>query len=102
VSEASAELVSAAIVAWTGHGDHARPQRDESLVVAQFGAEQAVALMPYVSALEHDFFASTAHQTAAGLIEMTNQAAGEFRQRHPEVSNEAVDALAWCYSFDWK
>ena len=96
----NAELVSAAIVAWTGHGDHDRPQRDESLVVAQFGADRAVDLMRQVSGLEADFFSSTAHQTTADLVERTSQAAREFRERHPEVSDEALNALAWCYSYD--
>jgi hypothetical protein len=67
---------------------------------ARFGAERAVDLMPHVFAIREDFSSSSAHQTAGGLVEMTNQAAGEFRERHPEISDKAVNALAWCYSYD--
>jgi hypothetical protein len=102
MSGPSAETISAAIVAWTGHGQHNHPQRDEALVVEKFGDEAALDLMPQLTALDEDFFTSRPHETAASLVEMMNHAASEFRERHPEISTEAVDALAWCYSYDWK
>jgi hypothetical protein len=33
---------------------------------------------------------------------MADLAASEFRGRHPEISDDAVEALAWYYSWDWK
>jgi hypothetical protein len=33
---------------------------------------------------------------------MGDRAAAEFRVRHAELSDEAVAALAWCYSYDFK
>jgi hypothetical protein len=101
VTEPSAESISAAIVAWTGYGQFAWPQRDESRVVAKFG-NNAVGLMPHVMALDEDFYSSTANHTVSDLNAMAQQAASEFRERHPEVSSEAIAALAWCYSFDFK
>jgi hypothetical protein len=58
--------------------------------------------MPIVRALEEDFCSSTANQVVSGLVEMADLAASEFRGRHPEISDDAVEALAWCYSWDWK
>ena len=101
MTEPSAESISAAIVAWTGYGQSAWPQRDESRVVAKFG-NNAVVLMPHVMALDEDFSSSTARHTVSDLNAMAQQAASEFRERHPEVSSEASAALAWCYSFDFK
>ena len=55
-----------------------------------------------MDALEEDFYTSTAYQTVPGRAEMAAQAASEFRERHPEISSDAIEAFAWCYSFDWK
>jgi hypothetical protein len=30
------------------------------------------------------------------------KAAATFRAAHPEVSDDAVRALTWCYTWDWK
>lgn len=36
------------------------------------------------------------------LVEMGQRAAEAFRQRYPEVSDTAIQALTWCYTFDYK
>ena len=102
VVDPSAETLSEAIVAWTGYGVTSYPMRGERRVVEQFGVEAAVELVPLIVALEKDFYRSTAHRTVPGLAEMVAQAASEFRQRHPDLSDDAVKAFAWCYSWDWK
>ena len=45
---------------------------------------------------------ATFNASDADLSEAGMQAASEFRALRPEVSDEAVDALAWCYTYDWK
>ena len=102
MAEPSAETLSKAIVVWTGRGVTNYPQRDENRVVERFGVDAAVDLVPLINALEEDFYTSTAYQAVPGLAEMADQAASEFRERHPEISNDAVEAFAWCYSWDWK
>ncbi len=97
-----ASLVSEALVVWTGWRDLAWPSRDEDRVVRQFGRAEAELLMPQVRAWADDFYASDAHIHAPTLVEMGDRAEAEFRLRHPEASDEAVRALAWCYTFDFK
>ena len=29
-------------------------------------------------------------------------AAARFRENHPDLSEKAIQALAWCYTFDYK
>jgi hypothetical protein len=29
-------------------------------------------------------------------------AADEFRKKHPDISEEAIDALAWSYAWDYR
>jgi hypothetical protein len=33
---------------------------------------------------------------------MGDVASREFRALHPEVSDQAIEAFAWCYTFDCK
>jgi hypothetical protein len=33
---------------------------------------------------------------------MARQASAEFAAKHPDISAEAVKALAWCYTFDYR
>jgi hypothetical protein len=58
--------------------------------------------MPLVLAWELDFYDSDAHTSATDLAAMGDEAADRFRARHPEATQDAVDALAWSYTFDDK
>lgn len=95
-------LVSRAIVVWTGFGETHQPARSEQRLVEAFGRDLAAELLPDLSALEVDFYASDASNTVAGMAAMANRAADDFRKRHPDIDDVAVAALAWCYAFDWK
>lgn len=90
------------MVVRTGYGSTSSPSRDEQRLVGHFGSEGAADLLPQVRALEDDFYASDAHQTAPDLVSMGEAAANRFRELHPEIPEEAVQALAWCYTFDYK
>ncbi|MGB8859027.1 MAG: hypothetical protein WCC60_07225 [Ilumatobacteraceae bacterium] len=101
----TSDEVSRAIVVWTGYDpgvELGKPDRDEARLVEAFGETAILDLLPIVNGLQQDFYTSTAYNTVAGSREMAEQAANEFRGRHPELSGDAVAALAWCYSFDWK
>jgi hypothetical protein len=92
------ELISEAIVIWTGDGRTAWPARDERLLVEHFG-DAAVDLLPRVKELARGFDESDAIHWIGDLSEATDQAESEFRSNHPELSKEAVEALAWRYSY---
>ncbi len=97
-----AEVVSAAIVAWTGRRVSIHPSRDQGRVVEALGQERALTVLPVVFELEREFYESKARHTAADLVAMGAVAASQFRLAHPEISVEAVEALTWCYTFDYK
>ncbi len=96
------ETVSEAILVWSGYGLTAWPRRDELTVVERFGEDDALDLIPAVLRLVDEFYESDAHQRVGNLAEMGNVASDRFRSIHPEISSAAVDALAWCYTFDYK
>lgn len=96
------EDLSGAIVLWSGFGVSSAPSRNEFAVVATFGEDTALDLLPRVKECEDSFYLSGARFSAPDLISMGEQAAAEFRGIHPEISQEAVRALTWCYTYDYK
>jgi hypothetical protein len=96
-----ASLLTKSVVAWTGWGRAAWPLRDVSAVADQLGDDLAAKLIPLVHRLEAEFNASEAWRLG-DLGQVGDVASEEFRTRHPELGEEAVKALAWCYTYDWK
>ena len=96
------DLVSEAIVLWLGFRIVPWPKRDESRVSERFGAEVANDLLPAVRELEDEFYESDARHKAADVEVMGEQASAEFRAAYPNLSDDAVAALAWAYTFDFK
>jgi hypothetical protein len=95
-------MLTRAIVLWTGWESASWPQRDDDKLVAEYGKEVGLDLVRAVRRLKDDFYRSDARFTAADLIQMGDQAAAEFRARHPELGEDAVRALEWCYTFDYR
>lgn len=93
--------VSEAVVIWTGHGSARSPVRSESKVEERFG-ELALDLMPLVRALDDDCYESDARHVAVDEVDMARRVKADFQDLHPEVSEAAAAALAWCYTYDFK
>ena len=96
------QRLSEAIVTWTGRGAFASPRRDDALLVQRFGSGEAMSLIPKVHAMAREFYLSKANQVANDLAEMAYMASEEFKNRYPDISEDAASALAWCYTFDYK
>jgi hypothetical protein len=94
--------LSTALISWTGWGLTAWPQRDEQRLASQLGADAAAELLPQLRRLEDDFYASNARYIAPDLAAMGRTAADDFRRLHPEISDDAIEALTWCYTYDYK
>ena len=97
-----ASVVVEAVRVWTGWGRDIAPCRDDSLLGAHFGAELAAKLLRIVKSLEDEFYSSNARLIAIDPQEMEKISAEQFRKKHPDVAEDIVKALAWCYTFDFK
>lgn len=95
-------LLSRAIVVWTGWGRASSPRREDAAVIREFGESESTEILAAIRQLEGDFYESTAALTIPDLVAATDTAAQEFRDQHPGLSEDAVQALAWCYSYDFK
>ena len=94
--------ISSAIVVWTGWGKSSRPQRDEQRLVQAFGGRRTGKLIENLRKLEEEFYSSNARFVAKDLAEMGRLAMQQFRSKHPELAEDAIQALAWCYTYDFK
>jgi hypothetical protein len=102
VTGVSSEQISDAIVVWSGRGKKGWPLQDDNLVVHEFGNDTAAVLLPIIHRLRDDFYSSDAKDTVADLGLAGRTAAAEFRARHPEITGDAVGALMWCFTYDYK
>jgi hypothetical protein len=102
MNKATLITLTDAMLAWTGWKTEVSPLRDDKLFTDRFGHEQATKWLPVLHALEDDFYASDACYTAANLQEMVMISTRHFCEKHPEVEELVVQALAWCYTFDYK
>ena len=92
------QLIEAARI-WTGDDQDSWPGRHDDRLVTRFGAEAASKLLPILEVLKADFYSSDARFVAKDLVEMTEIATLQFKEKHPEIPGEVADLLAWCYSF---
>lgn len=78
------------------------PLRDDSILVSRFGTRTAAKILSRIKSLEDDFYLSDARLIAPNLEEMERMSAEQFREKHPQIPEDIVKALAWCYTFDFK
>ena len=102
VSKWNSPVFNEAFLTWTAYGKDIMPRRDDASVVSRFGAQAASELLPAIRSLVDEFYLSDAKHTAADLVEMGEMATKEFKTKHPEVADELLKALAWCYTFDFR
>lgn len=97
----AAGRVSEALVIWVAP----IPSDDydgKAALTKRFGGSGAAELEPALQALEDEFFESDARHVAADLQDMHRRAFADFKRKHPEISDEAVHALAASYTFTYK
>jgi hypothetical protein len=102
VTGVSSRQISEAIVVWSGRGQSSWPREDDDLVVREFGNDSAAVLLPAIHRLRDDFYSSDAKDTVADLGLAGRTAAAEFGSRHREITGDAVGALTWCFTYDYK
>ncbi|HEY7640443.1 MAG TPA: hypothetical protein VH814_12010 [Steroidobacteraceae bacterium] len=94
--------MSDAILVWKGSGTDYWPLLDDRRIISRYGQEAAIDLLPKLRALKEEFYTSDAWKRAKDLREMQELSAAEFRLRHPELTDEAINAFALCYTYDYK
>lgn len=94
--------VSEAIVAYLGWGRSPFPLADKEAILSSTPCGEGEAVADEVAALVVDFMSHEPDWGNASLVEAADNAKEEFRIAHPEVSQEALDALVWKFTYEWR
>jgi hypothetical protein len=92
--------LSAAIIAFLGKGESSLPRADDDAISAS--PADRPALVADVRAVVAECLAIDPDWSTHTLAEGGRVARSAMAQRHPELSSEALDALAWAYTYNWR
>jgi hypothetical protein len=70
--------------------------------MASVGPDRLAELMPVIREISRAFYTSDARFSARDVSEMYLSIVEEFRTKYPLLPRTAVEAPAWCYTFDYK
>jgi len=96
------EWQSEALILYLGKGITPYPQRDPQRLVDRYGSLEAADLVSYCEQVLEELYDSKPDWTTEDLSKATDRAVRAVSQRHPELSDEAINSLKWSSSWDWK
>src|SRR4051794_2923625 len=96
------EVRSRAVTVYLSVGRSPTPHGDPEYLAEVFG-DEAKTLLPDVKGLIDEIWSIEVDWTTHTLVSATEMAAAEMRARHPDLSDEAIEALGWFFSYcHWK
>jgi hypothetical protein len=78
------------------------PRPDDLRVISRFGEEAVLDILPLARRMFDDFYATDAIHRVTDNDEMLEVVAADFGGLHPDISADAVDALKWSMSWDYR
>lgn len=94
--------LSEAVVLYLRFDDAPMPRHDHERLLAQFGPDKGQEIGQRVETLMDELGRVKIDWSAHSLDSGTDAARAEMKAKHPELSERALDALAWKFSYDWK
>ena len=98
----TANDVSTAVTMYLGYGSSAFPLTDYARLVSNFGDARAVELKSQIKSLLQELDSSPIDWSSHSLQSAGDLVRSSTRARHPELTDEAVQALVWKFTFDWR
>ncbi|MEO8887785.1 MAG: hypothetical protein ABI429_00570 [Jatrophihabitantaceae bacterium] len=96
----AAEL-SRAVVVYVGRGYHASPHPSRDRVVETFG-DLGPQLAAAAASIVDEADATTVDWSDQTLQQVGKYVRGAIASRHPELTDEALDAIYWKWTYDWR
>lgn len=87
-------LVNEAIVVWSGFGELATPSRDELRLRRHLGRRCTPRLIATLWKAEDEFY----RRASSSSVDAARRS---LQEAHPAITDQSLDALAWCYQDDW-
>lgn len=94
--------LSKAIVLFIGFGEAIAPHHDSARLVREFGAAEAAILEPKVRAILDELARIQVDWSKQTLLSAEQEVLAKMRARHPDLSEEALRALGWDFTFSWR
>lgn len=94
-------LKSKAVILYLSVGRSSYPKKDPEALDREFGPEGA-ALRRYVKELLAEMYAIPIDWQAHSYQSGIDAVKAEMHVRHPELSEDAIQALRWDLSYQWK
>lgn len=94
--------LSAAILAYLQRGSAASPRTDIESCAAVATVRDAAELVAETVAIVQESLGVPVDWSSLSLGDAGRAVAAEMSARHPELSTEALDALAWNFTFAWR
>lgn len=94
--------LSEALVLYVGWGASRFPRMDASVVIGRFGQSRGHQLLETLGEIFRDANAIPIDWSKETLVAAGHIARSNAHQQRPELSEEALKALEWKYTFDWR
>jgi hypothetical protein len=94
--------VSEAIVLFLGFGRAPSPSRDRDRLFEEFGGVEGTRLDRVVNSLLKEVGAIEVDWSVHSLETAGHFAREEMRRRHPGLSEAALRAIEWKFTYDWR
>jgi hypothetical protein len=94
--------LSRGVIAYLQRGQAASPRADRAAVLATATTTPPEELLQRVEAVVAESLSVAVDWDTLSLGDAGRLAAHETVQRHPDLSDEAAEALAWNFTFAWR
>ncbi|MBS1905237.1 MAG: hypothetical protein JST33_01450 [Actinobacteria bacterium] len=96
------QLLSQAVIVFLGKGRSAFPRSDEQAVVLLAESAHAEGLVGRVRTVISDLMAVEVDWSTHTLSEGGDEAERVMRASHPELTADALAALRWMFTYNWR
>lgn len=95
-------VLSEAVIAYLGKGRSPFPRTDDEAVLTSVPDADAAAVLEKVHALAEECLSIRIDWSTHDLSQGGDEAKREMAARHPELSDDALVALRWAFTYNWR
>lgn len=98
----TSDSLNKAIPLFIGFGETFAPDRDASRLIREFGATEAALLEAKVHAILDELANIPVDWSKHTLLSAEQDVLAQMHARHPDLSETALRALGWDFTFFWR
>lgn len=94
--------LSEALIIYVGWGSSRAPKSDDSRIIERFGPSKGKSLLEALDVIFHDVNSMPIDWSTHTLVSAGQAARDHAHRKYPDLSDEALKALEWKFTFDWR